>query len=35
MIEIARANAEEIGLGDSIQFKQQAVKDFKTEKTTV
>lgn len=32
MIEIARANAEEIGLGDSIQFKQQAVKDFKTEK---
>lgn len=32
MIDIARANAEEIGLGDSIQFKQQAVKDFKTEK---
>lgn len=32
MIEIARANAEEIGLGDSIEFKQQAVKDFKTEK---
>lgn len=32
MIEIAQANAEEIGLGDSIQFKQQAVKDFKTEK---
>lgn len=32
MIKIAQANAEEIGLGDSIQFKQQAVKDFKTEK---
>lgn len=32
MIEIAQANAEEIGLGDSIQFKQPAVKDFKTEK---
>ena len=32
MIEIAQANAEEIGLGDSIQIKQQAVKDFKTEK---
>ncbi|MGX7131884.1 THUMP domain-containing class I SAM-dependent RNA methyltransferase [Enterococcus songbeiensis] len=32
MIEIAQANAEEIGLGDSIVFKQQAVKDFKTEK---
>ncbi|MGF2109137.1 methylase [Enterococcus sp. DIV0755f] len=32
MIEIARRNAEEIGLGDSITFKQQAVKDFKTEK---
>ena len=32
MIEIAKANAEEIGLGDSITFKQQAVKDFKTEK---
>ncbi|MDH6365152.1 putative N6-adenine-specific DNA methylase [Enterococcus sp. PF1-24] len=32
MIEIAQANAEEIGLGDSIQFKQQAVKDFKTTK---
>lgn len=32
MIEIAKANAEEIGLGDSIRFKQQAVKDFKTEK---
>ena len=32
MIEIAQANAEEIGLGDSIQFKQQAVKDLKTEK---
>lgn len=32
MIEIAQRNAEEIGLGDSIVFKQQAVKDFKTEK---
>jgi putative N6-adenine-specific DNA methylase len=32
MIEIARKNAEEIGLGDSIVFKQQAVKDFKTDK---
>ncbi|WP_297074505.1 class I SAM-dependent RNA methyltransferase [uncultured Enterococcus sp.] len=32
MIEIAKANADEIGLGDSIVFKQQAVKDFKTEK---
>ncbi|MFV0557628.1 MAG: class I SAM-dependent RNA methyltransferase [Enterococcus sp.] len=32
MIEIAKANAEEIGLGDSISFKQQAVKDFTTEK---
>lgn len=32
MIEIAQANAEEIGLGESIVFKQQAVKDFKTEK---
>lgn len=32
MIEIAKANAEEIGLGDSITFKQQAVKDFKTDK---
>ncbi len=32
MIEIARRNAEEIGLGDSITFKQQAVNDFKTEK---
>lgn len=32
MIEIARRNAEEIGLGDSITFKQQAVKDFKTDK---
>ncbi len=35
MIEIARRNAEEIGLGDSITFKQQAVKDFKTEKSMV
>ncbi len=32
MIEIAKANAEEIGLGDSIVFNQQALKDFKTEK---
>jgi putative N6-adenine-specific DNA methylase len=32
MIEIAQANADEIGLGDSITFKQQAVKDFKTDK---
>ncbi|WP_413537808.1 THUMP domain-containing class I SAM-dependent RNA methyltransferase [Enterococcus malodoratus] len=32
MIEIAQANAEEIGLGGSIDFKQRAVKDFKTEK---
>lgn len=32
MIDIAQRNAEEIGLGDSIVFKQQAVKDFKTEK---
>ncbi len=32
MIEIAKANAEEIGLGSSIVFKQQAVKDFKTDK---
>jgi putative N6-adenine-specific DNA methylase len=32
MIDIARKNAEEIGLGDSIVFKQQAVKDFKTDK---
>jgi putative N6-adenine-specific DNA methylase len=32
MIDIARANAEEIGLGGSITFKQQALKDFKTEK---
>ncbi len=32
MIEIAQANADKIGLGSSITFKQQAVKDFKTEK---
>ena len=32
MIEIAKANAEEIGLGDSIVFKQQALKDFTTDK---
>lgn len=32
MIEIAKANAEEVGLSHSITFKQQAVKDFKTDK---
>lgn len=32
LVEIAQANAEEIGLGDSITFKQRAVKDFKTDK---
>lgn len=32
MIAIAQSNAEEIGLGDSIVFKQQALKDFKTDK---
>lgn len=32
LVEIAQANAEEIGLGDSITFKQRAVKDFKTAK---
>lgn len=32
MVEIARANADELGLGDSITFKQQALKDFSTEK---
>ena len=32
MIEIAKANAEEIGLGDSISFKQLALKDFRTDK---
>lgn len=32
MIEIAKANAEEIGLGDSITFKQLALRDFTTEK---
>lgn len=32
MIDIAKANAEEIGLGDSITFKQLALKDFSTEK---
>ena len=26
MIEVARANAEEVGLGDSITFKQLALK---------
>ena len=32
MVEIARENAEEVGLSHSITFKQQAVKDFKTDK---
>lgn len=32
MIEIAKQNAREAGLLDSITFKQMAVKDFKTEK---
>lgn len=32
MIDIAKRNAEEIGLGDSITFKQRAVKDFQTDK---
>lgn len=32
MIEIAKANAEEIGLGGSITFKQLALKDFTTDK---
>lgn len=32
MVELAKANADEIGLGDSIKFKQQAVKDFHTDK---
>ena len=32
MIEIARRNAEEIGLGDDITFKQLNVKDFTTDK---
>lgn len=32
MIEIAKQNALEAGLSDSITFKQQAVKDFKTDK---
>lgn len=32
MIDIAKANAEEIGLGDSIEFKQLALKDFATDK---
>ncbi|HJF19651.1 MAG TPA: class I SAM-dependent RNA methyltransferase [Enterococcus columbae] len=32
MVEIAQANAEEVGLAHSITFKQQAVKDFKTDK---
>lgn len=32
MIDLAQKNADEIGLGGSITFKQQAVKDFKTDK---
>lgn len=32
MIDTAQANADELGLGDSITFKQQALKDFSTEK---
>lgn len=32
MIEISKNNAEEAGLGDLIIFKQQAVKDFTTDK---
>lgn len=32
IIEIAKRNAAEVGLADSITFKQQAVKDFKTDK---
>lgn len=32
MIDLAQKNADEIGLGNSITFKQQAVKDFKTDK---
>lgn len=32
MIEIAKANAEKIGLGESITFKQLALKDFSTDK---
>ncbi len=32
MIDIAQSNADELGLGDSITFKQQALKDFSTEK---
>lgn len=32
MIDIAQRNADEIGLGDSITFKQRAIKDFKTDK---
>ena len=30
MIEIAKANAEEAGLADFIEFKQMQVKDFRT-----
>ncbi|MGO3731928.1 MAG: THUMP domain-containing class I SAM-dependent RNA methyltransferase [Vagococcus sp.] len=32
MIEIAKKNAEEVGLGDSITFKQMQLKDFTTDK---
>lgn len=32
MIDIAQRNADEIGLGDSITFKQRAIKDFNTDK---
>lgn len=32
IIDIAQRNADEIGLGDSITFKQRAIKDFKTDK---
>jgi len=32
MIDIAQANTDELGLGGSITFKQQALKDFSTEK---
>ncbi|CAM3317942.1 THUMP domain-containing class I SAM-dependent RNA methyltransferase [Vagococcus fessus] len=32
MIQVAQRNAEEIGLGDSIVFKQMQLKDFTTEK---
>lgn len=32
MIEIAKQNAQEVGLSDSITFKQMAAKDFRTKK---